>query len=185
MTRELNGVRPTIDHSAFIADTAVIIGDVTIGRESSIWFNTVVRGDVNSIRIGSRTNIQDLCMLHVTGDHGGNSGGAPLVIGSDVSVGHGVTLHGCTVEDGAFIGMNAVILDNCVIGRGALVAAGSLLPEGTTVPPGTLWMGAPARHRRNVSHADRERMERTTASYLRLSARYRESALPPPGRDLP
>lgn len=184
MTREFNGIRPAIDPSAFIADTAAIIGDVKIGRESSIWFNTVVRGDVNMIRIGSRTNVQDLCMLHVTGSRGDDSG-APLVIGSDISIGHGVTLHGCTVEDGAFIGMNAVILDNCVIGRGALVAAGSLLPEGTTVPPGTLWMGSPARFRRELNSSDRERMERTTASYLRLSARYRESTIPPPDRDLP
>lgn len=184
MTREFCGIRPAIDPSAFIADTAVIIGDVKIGSGSSIWFNTVVRGDVNTIRIGNRTNIQDLCMLHVTGSRGGGSG-SPLVIGSDVSVGHGVTLHGCTVEDGAFIGMNTVVLDNCVIGRGALVAAGSLLPEGTTVPPGTLWMGAPARYRRDVTQADRERMARTTASYLQLSTRYRESAIPPRGRDLP
>jgi len=184
MTREFNGIRPTIDPSAFIADTAVIIGDVKIGRESSIWFNTVVRGDVNMIRIGSRTNVQDHCMLHVTGGRGDDSG-SPLVIGSDISIGHRVTLHGCTVEDGAFIGMNAIILDNCVIGRGAMVAAGSLLPEGTTVPPGTLWMGTPARYRRDVYQTDRERIERTTASYLRLCARYREAAIPPPGRDLP
>jgi len=184
MTREFNGISPAIDPSAFIADTAVIIGDVRIGSESSIWFNSVVRGDVNMIRIGCRTNVQDLCMLHVTGSRGDNSG-SPLVIGSDISIGHRVTLHGCTVEDGAFIGMNAVILDNCVIGRGAMVAAGSLLPEGTTVPAGTLWMGTPARYLREVSSADRERMARTTASYLRLSARYREAAIPPPYRDLP
>lgn len=184
MTREFNGISPAIDSSAFIADTAVIIGDVKIGRESSIWFNTVVRGDVNMIRIGNRTNVQDLCMLHVTGGRGDDNG-SPLIIGSDVSIGHRVTLHGCTVEDGAFIGMNAVVLDNCLIGRGALVAAGSLLPEGTTVPPGTLWMGVPARYRRGVNQTDRERMERTVASYLRLSTRYRESSIPPPDRDLP
>jgi len=184
MTREFGGIRPTIDHSAFIADTAVIIGDVHIGSQSSIWFNTVVRGDVNAIHIGSRTNIQDLCILHVSGEREGRPG-SPLVIGSDISVGHGVTLHGCTIEDGAFIGMNAVILDNCRIGRGAMVAAGSLLTEGTQVPPGTLWMGSPARYRREIAAADRERMEKTTASYLRLSLSYRDSASPPPELLLP
>lgn len=185
MTWNFMGIAPTIHRSAFIADTAVIIGDVHVGMESGIWFNSVVRGDVNSIRIGCRSNIQDLCMLHVTGSRGGSVSGNPLIIGDDVTVGHCVTLHGCTIEDNAFIGMNAVILDGCVVGRGAMVAAGSLVTPGTVIPPGTLWMGSPAGFRRDLSRDDRERMARTAESYIKLASNYRESARPMPEGDLP
>jgi carbonic anhydrase/acetyltransferase-like protein (isoleucine patch superfamily) len=177
MIRGYGGFSPDIHPTAFLAETAVIVGDVRIGSESSIWFNTVVRGDVNRIRIGCRTNIQDQCMLHVTGRRHADDSGAPLIIGDDVTVGHAVTLHGCSVENGAFIGMNAVVLDRCVIGQGAMVAAGSVVPEGTVIPPGTLWVGSPARYRRDLTDADRQRMGRTTAGYLRLSAEYRTSLL--------
>jgi carbonic anhydrase/acetyltransferase-like protein (isoleucine patch superfamily) len=118
-------------------------------------------------------------MLHVTGRKNGADNGAPLLIGNDVTVGHGVTLHGCTIEDNAFIGMNAVVLDGCVVGRGSMVAAGSLVPPGTTIPPDTLWMGSPARFKRALTREDRDRMTATTAAYLQLVADYRMSAVPP------
>ncbi|HZV80913.1 MAG TPA: gamma carbonic anhydrase family protein [Geobacteraceae bacterium] len=177
MIRRYGEFCPDIHDSAFIAVTAVIIGDVRVGAGSSIWFNTVVRGDVNRIRIGCRTNIQDLCMLHVSGRKNENDSGAPLVIGNDITIGHCVTLHGCTIEDGAFIGMNSVILDGCTICRGSMVAAGSLVPPGTIIPPRTLWMGTPAKFKRNVSQDDTERMVKTSAAYLQLAATYREPAL--------
>lgn len=175
MIRKYMGICPEIHDTAYIADTAVVIGAVRVGAETSIWFNSVVRGDVNSIRIGCRSNIQDLCMLHVTGAKNGSDGGAPLVIGDNVTIGHRVTLHGCTVEDNALVGMNAVILDGCIVGSGAMVAAGSLVPPGTIIPPQTLWMGTPARFKRSITREDRERMAGTAASYLQLAASYRNS----------
>jgi len=141
MIRPFKGMSPQIAPSAFIAETAVVIGDVTIGPESSIWYNVVARGDVNFIRIGARSNIQDLSMLHVTHKKHADDPGAPLVIGDDVTVGHSVTLHGCTIGNGAFIGMQAMVMDNAVVGEGALVGARSLVTEGTVIPPHTLWGG--------------------------------------------
>jgi carbonic anhydrase/acetyltransferase-like protein (isoleucine patch superfamily) len=176
MILDFDGMQPVIHDSAHVAPTAVIVGDVHLGQGCSIWFNTVVRGDVNHIRIGCRTNIQDLCMLHVSGSKKEGDSGAPLVIGDDVTVGHGVTLHGCTIEQRAFIGMNAVILDGCVVGSGAMIAAGSLLPPGTIVPPDTLWMGRPATFRRLLTGEDREKMASTAASYLSLAERYRHNS---------
>src|SRR5208337_453742 len=111
MIRPFQGIHPKIDSTVFIAETAVIVGDVQIGPQSSIWYNVVARGDVNFIRIGSRTNIQDLSMLHVTHRKHAEDPGAPLIVGNDVTVAHSVTLHGCTVENGAFIGMQAIVMD--------------------------------------------------------------------------
>lgn len=174
MIRSYIDKHPSIDPSAFIAETAVIIGDVSIGAESSIWYNVVVRGDVNRITIGCRTNVQDLSMLHVTGRRDENDSGSPLVIGDDVTIAHSVIVHGCTINDGAFIGMGATVLDRCIIGSGAMVAAGSLVPEGTVIPPNTLWMGSPAKFKRELSDKDLHRMAKTTASYVTLSATYKE-----------
>lgn len=185
MVRSFGAIHPAISRTAFIAETAVVIGDVQIGDDSSIWYNVVVRGDVNSIRIGSRTNVQDLAVLHVTGRKSAAGQGGALIIGNDVTIGHGVTMHGCTVDDGAFIGMNAIVMDRCVIGKGAMIAAGSLVPEGTVIPPHTLWMGSPARYRRNLTEKESARITATTASYVRLAADYRQPALPSPADDLP
>lgn len=135
MIRPFQGISPKIDPTAFIAETAVIVGDVEIGAQSSVWYNVVARGDVNFIRIGRRTNIQDLSMLHVTHRKNDADPGAPLIIGDDVTVGHSVTLHGCTIGNGAFIGMQAIVMDKAVIGEGALIGARSLVTEGTVVPP--------------------------------------------------
>lgn len=172
MIRTFAGNTPSIDRSVFIAETAAVIGDVIIGSDSSIWYNVVIRGDVNSIRIGCRTNIQDLCLLHVTHRDGPDVPGAPLIIGDDVTVGHHVTLHGCTISNGAFIGMQALVMDHAVIGEGALVGAGSLVTEGTVVPPHTLWLGAPARYRRELVSAEIERLKRSAEAYVGYARQY-------------
>jgi len=174
MIRPFKGISPSIEESAFIAEGAVVIGDVTIGKEASIWYNCVVRGDVNFIRIGDRTNIQDLSMLHVTHRKNADDPGAPLVIGNDVTVGHNVTLHGCTIEDGAFIGMQAMVMDKAVVGKGALVAARALVTEGTIIPPGTLWVGAPAKYKRDLSEAEVAWLARSAGNYVKYSREYLE-----------
>lgn len=177
MIRSFKGMAPKIDESAFIAEGAVIIGDVTIGKESSIWYNCVVRGDVNFITIGDRTNIQDLSMLHVTHKKNAQDPGAPLVIGSDVTVGHSVTLHGCTIEDGAFIGMQAIIMDNVVVGKGSLVGARALVTEGTVIPPGTLWVGSPAKYKRDLTPDEIAWLGRSPGNYVRYSRDFKEDGL--------
>jgi len=169
MIRPFKGIAPTIDASAFIAEGAVIIGDVAIGAQSSIWYNCVVRGDVNYITIGERTNIQDLSVLHVTHKKNADDPGAPLVIGSDVTVGHSVTLHGCTIEDGAFIGMQAIVMDRAVVGKGALVGARALVTEGTKIPPGTLWVGAPAKYQRDLTPQEKEWIARSPGNYVKYA----------------
>jgi carbonic anhydrase/acetyltransferase-like protein (isoleucine patch superfamily) len=174
MIQTFKNIIPEIDAAAFVAESSVVIGDVHIGPHSSIWFNVVIRGDVNSIRIGSRTNIQDLSLLHVSGGTGNNGRGFPLLIGDNVTVGHKAILHGCRIENRAFIGMNAVIMDGVVIGEGAMIAAGSLVTERTIVAPWTLWIGSPARFKRVLS--DDERMNSITRadSYVNLSKTYLE-----------
>jgi len=172
MIRHFNNILPLIAPDAFIAETAVIIGDVHVGSQSSIWYNVVVRGDVNSIRVGSRTNIQDLTLLHVTGIKDNNCPGFKLVIGDNVTIGHNVTLHGCTIENQAFIGMNAMVMDRVVVGYGAMVAAGSLVTEGTHIPSGTLWMGSPARFKRALTDDEKARSLELAESYVNLAKTY-------------
>lgn len=172
MIRSFQGMQPKIDSSAFIAETAVVIGDVTMGAESSIWYNVVARGDVNFIRIGARSNIQDLSMLHVTHKKHADDPGAPLIIGDDVTVGHSVTLHGCTIENGAFIGMQAMVMDKAVVGEGALVGARALVTEGTVIPPHTLWVGAPARYKRDLTADEIAWLQRSAGNYVRYSREY-------------
>src|SRR5713226_4440561 len=144
MTREpdirpYRGKRPQIAASAYIDPAALIIGDVVIGEDSSVWPCAVVRGDVHYIRIGARTNVQDGSVLHVMKDE------YPLIVGDEVTIGHGVVLHGCTVESRCLIGMGSVVLNNAKIGAGSIIAAGTLVPEGTVVPPNSLFMGHPGR----------------------------------------
>jgi len=172
MIRPFRGIHPQIDPTAFIAETAVIIGDVAIGSQSSIWYNVVARGDVNFIRIGARTNIQDLSMLHVTHRKHADDPGAPLVIGDDVTVGHSVTLHGCTVGNGAFVGMQAIIMDKVVVGEGALVGARSLVTEGTVIPPHTLWVGAPARFKRDLAPDEIAWLGKSADNYVNYALQY-------------
>ena len=172
MIRSFQGNHPKIDPTAFIAETAVIIGDVQIGPQSSIWYNAVVRGDVNSIRIGARSNMQDLSMLHVTHKKHAGDPGAPLIIGDDVTVGHSVTLHGCTVENGAFIGMQAIVMDRVVVGTGALVGARALVTEGTVIPPHTLWVGAPAKYKRDLTPDEIAWLGKAAGNYVNYALQY-------------
>jgi len=142
------GKSPRIDESCYIAPDCVIVGDVSIGAESSVWFKTVIRGDINFIKIGSFTNIQDGCIVHVTG------GSSPTNIGDHVVIGHGALIHGCKIEDGCLIGMGSIILDDAVIGRGSLIAAGSVIKPGTVVPPNSMMAGNPAVFKREVSETE-------------------------------
>lgn len=167
MILEHKGVAPRIDASVFVAPNACIIGDVRIGAESSLWFNVVVRGDVNYIRIGCRTNIQDGTIVHVTRET------HPTLIGDDVTVGHGVTLHGCTVEDGSLVGIGAIILDGAVVGASSLVAAGSVVAPGTQIPPRSLVMGSPGRVKRTLTDDECARLRSVAGHYLEYQDDYR------------
>ena len=169
MIRPYRGRLPTLSESAYVDSSAQVIGDVELGDEVSIWCNTTIRGDVNSIRIGTRSNVQDNCCLHVDRDE-------PLVIGEGVVVGHSVTLHGCVIGDECLIGMGATVLSGSKIGAGSIVAARALVLEGAEFPPGSLLMGAPARVRRPVSDDERERIRRNCASYVELSRTYRHES---------
>jgi carbonic anhydrase/acetyltransferase-like protein (isoleucine patch superfamily) len=173
MIRPFKGIIPKIDPSSFIAETAVIIGDVEIGPLSSIWYNSVLRGDVNHIRIGKGTNIQDLSMLHVTHRKETQDPGAPLIIGDFVTIAHGVTLHGCTIANGAFIGMQAVVMDKVVVGEESLVGARSLVTEGTIIAPGTLWLGSPARYKRDLTAEELKRLRDSARNYIRYAEDFR------------
>ncbi|MDY0300186.1 MAG: gamma carbonic anhydrase family protein [Trichlorobacter sp.] len=172
MIREFKNLKPEIAPSAFIAETAVIIGDVCIGDKSSIWYNVVARGDVNFISIGERSNIQDMSVLHVTHKKNAADPGAPLVIGNDVTVGHGVTLHGCTLKDGCFIGMQAMVMDKAVVGEGALVGARAMVTEGTVIPPNTLWVGMPARYKRDLTKEEIAWLKKSADNYVRYSREF-------------
>jgi carbonic anhydrase/acetyltransferase-like protein (isoleucine patch superfamily) len=150
MLRAFKSVFPSVDSSAYVDTSAQIIGDVHVGPESSVWMNVVIRGDVNHVRIGARTNIQDLTLVHVMRDT------HPTTIGDDVTVGHSAVIHGCTIEDRCLIGMGAILLNGCRVGTGSIIAAGSVVPEGMQVPPGSMVMGVPAKVKRPLT-ADEDR----------------------------
>ena len=160
------GRLPEIEASAYIDASAVIIGDVKIGARSSVWCNAVLRGDVHSIELGDETNVQDLCVIHVTGGKCGTK------LGHRVSIGHAVTLHGCTIEDGALVGIGAIVLDLAVIGRESLVAAGSLVTPATLIPPRSLVMGAPAKVKRPLNDAELAMVLGTPDHYIDYAAKY-------------
>ena len=166
--RPHRGKRPQIAASAYIDPAAVIIGDVVIGEDSSVWPCAVVRGDVHYIRIGARTNIQDGAVLHVMRDE------RPLVLGDDVTVGHSVTLHGCTIESRCLIGMGAVILNGVTIGAGSIVAAGTLITERTAIPAGSLVMGSPGKVRRVLTEIDKASIDSYARRYVGYKNIYRE-----------
>lgn len=161
---------PQIHPTVFLAQGATIIGDVHIGEDSSVWFHSIVRGDVHYIRIGARTNIQDLCVGHVT------TATWPLIVGDDVTVGHRAILHGCTVHNGALIGMGAVVMDGAVIGEGAMVAAGAMVPPKTSIPPGSLALGFPAKVKRQLSDEEKKSLKESAAHYVTLAKRHRTSS---------
>ena len=154
------GSVPQIAAGAFLAPTATVIGDVHVGAESGLWFNVIVRGDVNHIRIGGRTNLQDGTIVHVT------SRTHPTLIGNGVTVGHGAKLHGCTIGDGCLIGIGAIVLDGAVIGEESMVAAGALVVPGTIVPPRSLVIGSPAKVKRGLSDAEREQLVMLADRYV-------------------
>jgi carbonic anhydrase/acetyltransferase-like protein (isoleucine patch superfamily) len=166
MIKPYRGVLPTIASSAFIEDTAVVVGDVVIDSESSVWFNTVIRGDVHYIRIGHRTNIQDLSLLHVTHDT------HPLIIGDDVTVGHHVTLHGCTIHNRVLIGMGSIVMDGASIENDCIIGAGSLVTEGAVIPAHSLAIGSPARVKRSLNEKEMAWLKESANNYIQYARQY-------------
>ncbi|MGA8143353.1 MAG: gamma carbonic anhydrase family protein [Candidatus Acidiferrales bacterium] len=168
MLRTYRGRAPQIAPTAYIDPQSVIIGDVHIAADSSVWPGVVIRGDVNYIRIGSRTNIQDGSVLHVMRDT------HPVILGDNVTIGHRVVLHGCTIESRCLIGMGAIILNGAKIGTGSIVAAGTLVPEGTDVPPGSLFMGHPGKFRRALTEADQDSIDAYAQRYVEYKETYKQ-----------
>jgi gamma-carbonic anhydrase len=172
LIRPHHGVTPTIAANAFIAETAVVIGDVTIGEQASIWYGCVLRGDGNYIRVGARTNIQDGTIVHVNHEREG-AAGTRTIIGADVTIGHMALIHACTLEDGCFIGMQACVMDGAVVESGAMVAAGALVTPGKRVKRGELWGGSPAKPMRKLTEAELKHFGYTVEHYLEMAASYR------------
>jgi carbonic anhydrase/acetyltransferase-like protein (isoleucine patch superfamily) len=166
MLRAFRGQMPRIAASAWVDQSAQVIGDVAVGEESSIWMNVVVRGDVHSVRIGNRTNLQDGAIVHaMRGEH-------PTAVGNEVTVGHGAILHGCILRDRVLVGMGAILLNGVEIGEDCIIAAGALVPEGVRVPPGSLVMGHPARVRRALSAKERASIPEYAARYVHYRLDY-------------
>jgi carbonic anhydrase/acetyltransferase-like protein (isoleucine patch superfamily) len=166
MIRIYKGTTPTIAASAYVDDSAQIIGDVHVGDESSVWMNAVVRGDVNFIRIGHRTNVQDGTVVHVMHDT------HPARIGDDVTIGHGAVVHGCTIGDRVLVGMGAILLNGATVGADSIVAAGTLVPEGAVIPARSLAMGSPARVRRPLSDEEVSSIQEYAQNYVRYRLEY-------------
>ena len=167
MIRSYQGVAPRVPASAFVDESAQVIGDVTLGEHASIWMNAVLRGDVHHIKVGAHTNIQDNSVLH------GMKEQWPVEVGDWVTVGHSVTLHGCVVEDRCLIGMGAILLNGARIGKGSIIAAGTVIAEKTIIEPGSLWMGVPGRFRKKLGPDD----EKTIMAYAKRYLEYKEAYL--------
>ncbi len=170
MIKSFQNLSPKIHESAFVADDAIIIGAVEIGAESSIWFGSILRGDVNHIRIGARTNVQDGSIIHVSRKT------HPTILEDEVTLGHRVTLHGCHIETGCLIGIGAIVLDGVRVGRNSLVAAGSLVTPNTQIPPRSLVMGSPAKVKRELSDDEVKDLERFWQNYVSLSRIYQNQS---------
>jgi carbonic anhydrase/acetyltransferase-like protein (isoleucine patch superfamily) len=160
-----------IDPTAFLAPGAIVLGDVAIGRDSSLWYGCVARGDTERITVGDETNIQDLCMLHA-------DPGIPCTIGPRVTVGHRAILHGCVVEEGCMIGMGAIVLNGVRIGHGSVIGAGAVITEGTVIPPNSLVLGVPGKVVRQVDDSMRTRIDHAWRHYVEQSRRHRSGAFP-------
>ena len=166
MLRSYRGVSPRVASGAFVDPSAQVVGDVEIGERSSVWMNAVIRGDVHYIRIGAETNIQDGSVLHVMKDL------YPLVLGDRVTVGHNVTLHGCQIENDCLIGMGAVVLNGVRIAAGSIIGAGAVVTEGTMVPPASLFLGAPARFKKQLGEEDLAVIRRYAQNYVDYTRQY-------------
>ena len=173
--RSYGGVSPTLGEGAYVDPQACVIGRVTLGADVSVWPMAVIRGDVNTIDIGTRTSVQDGAVLHVSHDGPIHPGGYPLVIGEDVTIGHRVMLHGCHVGNRCLIGIGAIVLDGAVIEDDVIIGAGALVPPRARVSSRTLWLGAPARKARNLSGAELESLKYSAAHYVRLKDGYRSA----------
>ena len=168
MIHQFRGTKPTLNGNVFIVESAEIIGDVVIGENSSVWYNAVIRGDVNSIRIGMNTNVQDGCLLHVRHEY-------PLEVGSNVTVGHGAILHACKVEDHCLIGMGAIVLDNALIKKYTLVAAGAVVKNGSEFEEGVLLAGVPAKVVRSINNEERHMIDESAQHYVEYAQMYRQT----------
>ena len=166
MLLSLPGRVPTVDASAWVADTARVVGQVELGERVSVWYSAVLRGDGDAVRVGARTNLQDGCVLHA-------DPGFPLTVGAGVSVGHAAVLHGCTVEDDVLVGMGAIVMNGARIGSGSMIGAGALVSPGTVVPPGSLVIGTPGKVRRETTDEERELIALNSAVYLDLLEQHR------------
>ena len=167
MIHSYQGKSPVIGPGVYIVQSAEVIGDVTLGKDSSVWFNAVIRGDVNAIHIGERSNVQDGCLLHVRNKT------SPLAIGSDVTLGHGVIAHGCTIHDRCLIGMGAILLDNAEINSYTLVAAGTVVLTGMKIPEGVLVAGVPGKIIRDLTREERTMIEESATNYVEYAKTYR------------
>jgi len=172
--RKYKDTYPQLAKSTYVDDAAVVIGDVMIGEDSSVWPMAVIRGDVNSIRIGQRTSVQDGSVLHVTHAHSAVPAGHPLIIGDDVTIGHNVTLHGCTIHNRCLIGMGSTVLDGAILEEGVLLGAGSLVPPGKTLEGGYLWIGSPVKRARPLTEAEIAWFRYSAEHYVRLKNNYME-----------
>lgn len=170
--RNFEDLAPVLGEGVFVDNTAVVIGDVHIGSDSSIWPMTVIRGDIHQIRIGERTSIQDGSVLHVTHDGPFNPGGFPCIVGNDVTVGHKVMLHGCTVHDRVLVGMGATVMDGAVIESDVIIGAGSLVPPGKTLQGGWLYVGSPVKPIRELTDDEKNFFAYTAGKYCELKDRY-------------
>lgn len=170
MIRAYQGRLPVVPANCYVDASAQVIGDVTLGEHSSIWMNAVVRGDVNSIRIGARSNVQDCAVLH------GMRHVYPVIIGEMVTIGHNATVHGCVLADAVLIGIGAVVLNDARIGEGSIIAAGAVIPEHTVIPPNSLVAGVPGKVRRTLGDADREMILKYAQNYLDYTRIYLEEA---------
>jgi len=171
--RPFDGILPTLGQRTYVDPAACVIGDVVLGDDVSVWPGTVIRGDVNVIRIGARSNIQDGTIVHVSHDGPyGNPGGFATIIGEDVTIGHGAIVHACIIEDACLIGMGSTILDGAIIRKHGFVGAGALIPPGKTVESGELWLGNPAKCVRKLSARDIEQLYYSAQHYVRLKDRY-------------
>src|SRR5690554_8235514 len=171
LVKSVRGFTPEIGKNTFLAENATVVGDVIIGSDCSIWFNTVLRGDVNSIRLGDRVNVQDGTVIHTLYQK------SVSIIGNDVSIGHNVVIHGAEIKDGALIGMGAIVLDNAVVGEGTIIAAGAVVLSGTIIEPGSIYAGVPAKFVKKVDPSQSKEMNQKIANnYLMYSGWFKDNS---------